>query len=492
MNDQAQLGRTSSGVMFRLATMMFIQFFVWGAWYVSMTGFMNRPDVNMGGLIAAAYSVGPIAAILSPFFLGLVADRFFASERVLGVLHVLGGAALCLAPMVAKPFDAPDTEGMHWLSGYFVTLGASFKHPFILLLMLHMLCYMPTIALTASLSFSNLANQEKEFPYVRVLGTIGWIVGNIAVSLLPGKDASASQFYLAGGAALLLGLYSFALPHTPAPNAGKKTSFGQILGIDSLKLLKQPSYAVFIVCSFLICIPLAGYYAFARNYVEASGSVVNHSATFTMSFGQMSEIFFMLIMPMCFARLGVKWMLAVGMAAWVLRYGLFYFGWDDRIMWMVLGGVILHGICYDFFFVTGMIYVDKKADEGIRHQAQGFLVFVTQGLGMFIGAQAFGRLVGAQTPAESAELSNKAAGIAEQAKALLDTDPEGAKALSDEAGRIGLEASQLMHWDKIWLYPCLFALAILVIFIIAFWDKANSTPVTASEIAEDTVSETAV
>ncbi|MFT3684644.1 MAG: MFS transporter [Phycisphaerales bacterium] len=363
-----------------LSVMMFLQFFVWGAWYVSMTGFINRS--GMAGVTGAAYSVGPIAAIISPFFLGLIADRFFATQRVLGTLHVLGGALICLAPMVAKPFNG-DTD------------GSPFLHPFILVLLLHMLCYMPTLGLTSSIAFHNLSNREKQFPIVRVCGTIGWIAGNWAVAALPGKDQSAEQFYLTGAAAIILGVFSFmALPHTPPPAKGKAVTAREIMGLDSLSLLAKPAYLVFIICSFLLCIPLAGYYAQARNFVDATGTTVAGSGVLTMSFGQMSEIFFMLIMPLCFARLGVKWMLAVGMLAWVVRYGLFAGAWDasganHHITSMVLGGIILHGICYDFFFVTGMIYVDQAANKEIRSQAQGFLVFVTQGLGMFIGAMAF-------------------------------------------------------------------------------------------------------
>ena len=193
-----------------------------------------------------------------------------------------------------------------------------------------MLCYMPTLGLTTSLSFHHLENQERDFPLVRVLGTIGWIVGNIAVGFLPDADKSPGQFYLAGGAAILLGLYSLTLPHTPPPSKGKPTSFGQILGTDSFRLFRNPSYTVFILCSFLICIPLAGYYQQARNFVESSGLLILNSATTTMSFGQMSEIVFMLLMPLFFARLGVKWMLLVGMAAWVARYGLFAAAAEDQ------------------------------------------------------------------------------------------------------------------------------------------------------------------
>jgi nucleoside transporter len=415
----------------RLSVMMFLEFFVWGAWYVSMTGFINQ--ANMGGVTGAAYVVGPLAAIIAPFFLGMIADRFFASERVLAFLHVLGGLFLIAAPNAARPFTlAPPPSD----AGLFYTLILhdlpAFREPFVLLLFAHMLCYMPTLGLTTSLAFHHLENQERDFPMVRVLGTIGWIVGNIAVSFLPGADTSPWQFYLAGGAAILLGIYSLTLPHTPPPSKGKPTSFGQILGTDSFRLFRNPYYAVFIICSFLICIPLAGYYQQARNFVEYAGLLIRDSATFTMSFGQMSEIVFMVLMPMFFARLGVKWMLLVGMAAWVARYALFAAAADERILWMIFLGVLLHGICYDFFFVTGMIYVDKRASQDIRHQAQGFLVLVTQGLGLGLGSKLF------------------------SAHVLMNTR-DGA-----------------VDWYTVWLYPAVFAAAIMVIFFLFFWDRIDN------------------
>jgi nucleoside transporter len=416
--------------MIRLSVMMFLQFFVWGAWYVSMTGFINQSE--MADVTGAAYTVGPLAAIIAPFFLGMVADRFFATERVLGVLHIVGGLCLFAAPAAAQAFSLAAAPADASLVYTLVLRDLpAYKHGFILLLFAHMLCYMPTLGLTTSLSFHNLESQEKQFPIVRVLGTIGWIVGNISVSFLPGKDTSPMQFWLAGGAAILLGLYSFTLPHTPPPARGTKPTIGQILGTDSLKMLKSPPYAVFIICSFLLCIPLAGYYSYARNYVEAVGAVVNHSATFTMSFGQMSEVFFMVVMPLFFARLGVKNMLAVGMLAWVVRYGLFAFAAEERVFWMVLLGILLHGVCYDFFFVTGMIYADKKAPAGIRNQAQGFLVLVTQGLGLGLGAKLF---------------------FAHVARNQTD---------------------EVYNWHAIWISPALLACFILVIFYLCFWDRVD-------------------
>jgi nucleoside transporter len=415
----------------RLSVMMFLQFFVWGAWYVSMSGFINQ--AGMTDLTGAAYAVGPLAAIIAPFFLGMIADRFFSTERVLSFLHLLGGAFLIAAPFAARPFQlapAPSDAGLF----YNLVLHdlPAYKEPFTLLLFAHMLCYMPTLGLTTSLSFSHLENQERDFPLVRVLGTIGWIVGNFALIPLPGGDKSPWQFYLAGGAAILLSVYSLTLPHTPPPSKGKPTSFGQILGTDSFKLFRNPSYAVFILCSFLICIPLAGYYQQARTFVESAQLQISGSATPIMSFGQLSEVVFMVLMPLFFARLGVKWMLLVGMAAWVARYGLFAAAAEDNIKWMVFLGVLLHGICYDFFFVTGMIYVDKKSTQDIRNQAQGFLVLVTQGLGLGLGSKLFFAWV----------TMNTKEGIAD--------------------------------WYNIWLYPALFAAAVMVIFFLFFWDKGDS------------------
>ncbi len=415
-------------VQTRLAVMMFLQFFTWGAWYVSMTGFINAQ--GMEGLTGAAYTVGPIAAIVAPFFLGMIADRFFPSERVLSFLHLLGGVFLIGAPLAAQAFTLPTPpEGASLFYTVMLHDRSAYAQPFVLLLLAHMLCYMPTLGLTASLAFHNLADVEKQFPLIRVFGTLGWIVGNISVSFLPGTDNSPGQFFLAGGAAIMLGLYSLTLPHTPPPGKGKPTSLGQILGADSFSLLKNPSYAVFIVCSLLICIPLAGYYQQARTFVDAMGLKIAGSATFTMSFGQMSEVVFMLLMPLFFARLGVKWMLLVGMLAWVLRYALFAVGAEHHTLWMIFFGVLLHGICYDFFFVTGMIYADKKAGPAVRHQAQAFLVLVTQGLGLGLGAKAFFALVSLNTT---------------------------------EAGP---------NWHMIWLIPCLFAAGISVIFFLLFWDR---------------------
>ena len=391
----------------RLSTMMFLQFFIWGAWYVTVGNYMVANKMADG--IFWAYTVGPIAAIISPFFLGMIADRFFATERVLGVMHILGGLALMAAPYIAQQ-QGED----YW--------------PFIAVLALHMLCYMPTLGLSNTLAFHNMTNQERQFPLIRVFGTIGWIAANWVVSKLYHADTTATQFYIAGGAGIALGLFSFTLPHTPAPAAGKKAAARDILGLDSLALMKQPSFAIFVVSSFLICIPLAAYYAYAPVYAAAAGF---EDVAFNMSFGQISEILFMLVMPLFFARLGVKWMLTIGMLAWVTRYGLFAAA-DQNVLWMIFTGILLHGICYDFFFVTGQIYVDKKANRQIRGQAQGFLVLITQGVGMLIGAQVVGRLVNAYTQE--------------------------------------VDGVRTGDWKTVWLIACIAAALVMVLFALLFRD----------------------
>ncbi len=419
-----------------LSAMMFLQFFLWGAWYVTMGPFMNEsgmaPDT-----IGTAYALGPIAAIISPFFLGLIADRFFPTQVVLGVMHLLGGVLLLLAPHAAEQS----------------------ANLFLAAVLLHMLCYMPTLGLTNTLSFRNMTNPEKQFPLIRVWGTIGWIVAGFVISGLK-FDVSASMFYVAGASGVAMGVFSFLLPNTPAPSKGKPFSIRDALGLDTLAMMKDRSFAVFIICSLLVCIPLAAYYSFAGQFIGEAGF---KSIGSTMSYGQMSEIVFMLVMPLFFVRLGVKWMLLIGMGAWVLRYLLFAQAWDsggtEHVKWMVLSGIILHGICYDFFFVTGFIYAEKKAKPDQRGAVQGFLVLITQGLGMFIGAKAAGRLVGHYTTTETTS-----DGV------LLST----------------------IAWDKVWLAPALFAAAVMVVFFLFFHDKVkpSATDVTEHTPEGDTTAET--
>lgn len=392
--------------------MMFLQFFVWGAWYVTVGIFMG--ENGMGDISHWAYTVGPLAAVISPFFLGMIADRYFDVEKVLGVMHLLGGAAI-----LAAPFNSGSP-----------TL-------FIVLLAVHMLCYMPTIGLTNTLAFHNITDQEKQFPLIRVFGTLGWIAAGVLVSLGLRAETTAVPFYVAGAASIAMGLFSFTLPHTPPPAAGSgAVTAREILGLDALKQLSSRSFNVFILSSFLICIPLATYYNFAPIYANDVGL---ENVAFKMSFGQMSEVLFMVLMPFFFRRLGVKWMLVVGMGAWVLRYALFALAAPEGVVWMIMTGVILHGICYDFFFVTGQIYVDKKSTPAIRGQAQGLLVLITLGLGMLIGAQVSGWL--------------------------------------NNAFKDGAEVLSAAAWQSFWWVPAAFAGAIMLFFLLAFKDDVDRTNV---------------
>lgn len=366
-----------AGVFLRLGIMMFLQFFTWGAWWVTVNIYMGTEAVAMRDLIFIAYLTQPIGAMISPYFLGMIADRYFSTERVLGAMHLIGGVLLMIAPYFA--------EGPARSSGAFLGL-----------ILLHMLCYMPTIGLTNTLAFHNMSDQEKHFPFIRVFGTVGWIVAGIAVSFMlsPMVGATAEEtawpLYMGAIASLVMGLYSLTLPHTPPPAAGEKPTFRQLAGIDALRQLSSRSFWVFLIASILVCIPLSQYYSYASLFVSDAGIA---NPAFKMSFGQMTEVLFMVVMPLGFAYLGVKWMLFGGMLAWVARYALFALGAPDVVVWMIMGGILLHGLSYDFFFVTGQIYVDKKAPQRIRGQAQGLLVQATLGLGMFIGMLLSGQVL---------------------------------------------------------------------------------------------------
>ncbi len=345
-------------VRVKLSIMMFLQYFVWGSWYVAMGTYLNETLKFEGQQIGLAYGSTALAAMISPFFVGMVADRFFATERMLAALHVGGGLLLLLVSTLTS-FDT-----------------------FYPVLIAYTLFYMPTLALTNSISFHNMKKPEAEFPRVRVLGTIGWIVAGYVIDLL-GYGRTAGMFQSAAVASVVLGLYCLTLPHTPPAKLGHAITARDVLGLDALKLMKERSFAIFVVASFLICIPLSFYYAWANPFLSEIG-VTNPTSKMTL--GQWSEIGFMIVMPWFFVRLGVKWMLITGMLAWTLRYVLFAYGDPGPGVWMLFIGILLHGICYDFFFVTGQIYMDQKAPGDLRAAAQGFIAFVTLGVGMFIGS----------------------------------------------------------------------------------------------------------
>ena len=454
-------------IALRLSIMMFIQFFLWGAWYVTAPLYLGRLGFD-GPDFGWTYSVGPIAGMISPFFVGMIADRFFSTERVLGTLHLLGAAAMYGAIQVMQGSETPSPIIIN------------------LLFFAHMLCYFPTLALTNTLALHTMTNPEKQFPLIRVFGTIGWIAAGQLVSFYA-WDAEINMFYVAAVSGVVLGLYSFTLPHTPPPSAGKKVSLREVFGLDALVMLKNPSFLTFMVASFLVCIPLAFYYQMAGKFVDAAGFADQAS---TMSYGQMSEIIFMLVMPFFFARLGVKWMLFAGMAAWVARYGLFAAGADEGVKWMVLVGIILHGICYDFFFVTGQIYTDKSAPPAIRGQAQGMLVLFTLGLGMFIGAQVAGQVEAKYATADSVELKAEAEVIfkemAVKTKSMEKATDAEKLTISKEIDQMRESRSKLllkaMDWKTIWAIPAAGAGIIMLLFALFFKDQAAPV-VTEEEIA---------
>jgi nucleoside transporter len=394
--------------------MMFLQFFIWGAWYTTMAVYMTSH--GMERLTFWPYTVNPIAAIVAPFFLGLIADRYFSTEKVLGTLHLLGGLILVAVPRFTA---APNA--------------------FILLLLAYNLCYMPTLGLANSLAFHHIQSQEQQFPLIRVFGTVGWIVAGLFISLILGPiiggvaEQTAWPVYTSAVASVILGLYAFTLPHTPPPGRGQPVSMRSIAGLDAFAQIGDRPFYIFIAASLLLCIPLAVYYNFTQLYLGAAG-VTRIAATQTL--GQMSETIFMLLMPLMFLRLGVKKMLMLGMGAWVLRYALFAIAAPSGVFWLIALGILLHGPCYDFFFVTGQIYVDKKSTPAVRGQAQGFLVLVTYGVGMLIGAQIAGRVY------------NRFLG--------------GATALT------------LPQWQQFWWLPAVFAAAVLVFFAAFFRPQATT------------------
>jgi nucleoside transporter len=444
--------RQLSPVLFiQLSAMMFLQFFIWGAWYVTGPNYLSTIGFTADDF-GWMYAVGPIAGMISPFFVGMIADRFFSAQKLLGVLHLGGGAVMFAATVLMKSATpSPDLINICFFA--------------------YMLTYFPTLALTNTLAMKNMQDPERQFPYIRVAGTIGWIAAGLGVSFL-GFDTTVEMFYLAAGSALVLGVISFSLPDTPPTQTGP-ISARQILGLDALVLLTQPAYRVFLVASTLICIPLAFYYQIASRVVEMTGMRVG----LTMSYGQMAEILFMLVMPFFFKRLGVKWMLAIGMLAWVIRYALFSMGAGDEIGWMIIGGIVLHGICYDFFFVTGQIYTDKAAAEPIRAQAQGLLVLFTLGLGMLIGAKVAAEIEAKYTPKESKAFAAQVKKLGEElAEATAANDTDRVKTLTAQKDQARHDELAAIDWQKLWGIPAAFAGVILLIFCFTFHERADRDP----------------
>jgi len=350
-------------------------------------------------------------AIISPCFLGMIADRFFPVQKLLGVMHILSGIFVFIAPYFA--------EGS-WVSTP-LFLGC---------LLLHMLCYMPTVNLAAATAFHLLDNREKQFPLIRLFGTLGWIAAGIIVSKILHSDDTAMPMRIAGIGGLMMGLYCFTLPHIPPAGAGKKISFRDLIGVDAFVKLKSRSFIIFIIGLLLISLPFAAYFSYVPVFLQSAG-IANPG--FKMTFGQMSEIFFLLILPWFFARFGLKWVLLTGMLAWVCRYALFAYAAPDAIGGMIMAGILLHGCCYDFVYVAGQIYIDKKATPEIRAQAQGLFVLVSYGLGQGLGALGAGAIY----------------------------------------NRIMGNGSSLIQWRQFWIIPLIFAAVVTVLFVFGFREKTK-------------------
>lgn len=404
----------STGIRFRLSFMMFLEFFIWGSWFVTLGTFLGANLNATGTQIATAFSTQSFGAIIAPFIIGLIADRYFNAEKILGILHLVGGGLMFLL------YQSTDFTAFYPM------------------LLLYMILYMPTLALVNSVSFNQMKDPEKDFSSIRVWGTIGWIVAGLAISYAFTWDTAENiangflknTFLMAGIAAVILGLFSFTLPATP-PKADRsqKLKVSEILGLDALRLLKERNFAVFFISSILICIPLAFYYQNANPFLTEIG-VTN--PTGKMTIGQISEALFLLLLPIFFKRFGFKKTLLLGMIAWVLRYILFALGNADSGLFLLIIGIALHGICYDFFFVSGQIYTDSKAGEKFKSAAQGLITLATYGIGMLIGFFVAGKV-------------------------------------SD----MYLAADGSHTWESIWMIPAGIAAVVVVFFLIFFKDESK-------------------
>jgi nucleoside transporter len=397
----------------KLSIFMFLQYFIWGGWYVSMGTYLANALRFGGQEIGAAYGAFAIGSIISPFFVGLIADRYFAAEKLLAILGVLGAVVLCALPQL-------------------VTFASFYPA-----LILYCALFAPTLALGNSVALHHLADAKTDFPRVKIWSAVGWIGGGVTLSLLKGEQ-SAIQFYLAGGASLLLGAFSLALPHTPPKKVGADVRVADILGLDALSLLRKPSFAIFVGCVFLICIPLYFYFVMMSIYLT---ELQWAGLAGKMSLAQVSDVIFLFLLPLMLKRLGYKKTIALGIIAWTTRYFLLWASVGNLSLQvpLIFAAILLHGVCYDFLFIAGQLYADDEANERIRSATQGFMAFILWGIGAFVGTMLAGRVLAMHTLAQA----------------------NGAVA---------------HRWQNIWLTPAFGAAAVLVIFLIFFRDPRRAAP----------------
>lgn len=403
--------------------MMFLEFFIWGAWFVTLGTFLGNNLKASGLEISNVFSTQSWGAIIAPFIIGMIADRYFNAERILGVLHIAG------AFLMYQLYQSDS-------------IGSFF--PYVLG---YMILYMPTLSLVNSVSFRQMKNPEKEFSFIRIWGTIGWIVAGLSISYLFKWDSPEglqegflkNTFLMSAIASVVLAAFSFLLPKTPPikdRNSGEKESISKILGLDAIKLLKDRNFLVFFICSILICIPLAFYYQYANPFLTEIGLA---NATGKMTIGQISEALCLLLLPVFFTRFGFKNTILLGMLAWVLRYVLFAYGNAGELTFMLLLGIALHGICYDFFFVSGQIYTDSKAGKDNKSAAQGLITLATYGVGQLIGFWVAGY-------------------VSDMYVSIKDTD-------------------LALFWNNLWIVPAVIAFVVMIIFLVFFKKETIQTQV---------------
>lgn len=350
----------------QLSSMMFLEFFVWSSWYVTMGTFLGANLMAKDQDISLAFSTQSFGAIIAPFIVGLIADRYFHAQRILGVIHLIGAGLMFLM------YSSVDFNG------------------FFPILLAYMILFMPTLALVNSISFYQMKDPAKEFSVIRVWGTIGWVTAGLLISFFAWDSQEGMKegllrntWLMASIVSIVLGFFSFTLPKTPPQaKSGDKISFAEIIGLDALSLLKHKNFAIFFISSILICIPLAFYYQNVSPFMTEIGV---ENSTGKIALGQVSEIVFLLALPIFFTRFGIKKTLIVAMLAWAVRYIFFAYGDANEGVWMLLIGVLLHGVCYDFFFVSGQIYTDSHAGAKFKSSAQGLITLATYGIGMLIG-----------------------------------------------------------------------------------------------------------